>query len=89
VDLEEELEDGPVGGPRGIEGDFDRLGMTRMVVGGRVVILSAGVADAGGDDSVPVAQQFLRWPETARRYAVSVFSLIAFLTSSLGRQVGP
>jgi hypothetical protein len=65
VDLEEELEDGPVGGPRGIEGDFDRLGMTRMVVGGGVVVLSAGVADAGGDDSVAVPQQFLRGPETA------------------------
>jgi hypothetical protein len=84
VDLEEELEDGPVGGPRGIEGDFDRLGMTRMVVGGWVVILSAGVADAGGDDSVAVPQQFLRGPETApARIAVSVFSLIAVLTSSI------
>jgi hypothetical protein len=33
VDLQEELEDGPVGGPRGIEDDLDRLGMTRMVAG--------------------------------------------------------
>ena len=47
VDLEEELEDGPVGGSRGIEDDLDRLGMTRVVAGGRVVVLSAGVADAG------------------------------------------
>ena len=84
MDLEEELENGPVGGPRGIEGDFDRLGMTRMVLGGRVVILPAGVADAGGDDSVPVAQQFLRGPETAPdRIAVSVFSLIAVLPPKL------
>ena len=65
MDLEEGEADGPVGGPRGIEGDFDRLGMTRMVLGGRVVILSAGVADASGDVSVPVAQQFLRGPKTA------------------------
>src|SRR5690242_21868312 len=36
-----------------------------MVVGGRVVVLPAGVADAGGEDSVAVAQQFLRGPETA------------------------
>ena len=65
VDLEEELEDVPVGGPRGIEDDLDRLGVTRMVVVGRIVVLPAGVADAGGDDSVAVAQQFLRGPETA------------------------
>ena len=50
VDLEEELQDVPVGGPLGIEGDLDRLGVTRMVVGGRVVVLAAGIADAGGDD---------------------------------------
>jgi hypothetical protein len=36
-----------------------------MVAGGRVLVLPAGVADAGGDDSVAVAQQFLRGPETA------------------------
>src|SRR5207344_15662 len=36
-----------------------------MVIGGRVVVLPAGVADAGGDDSGAVAQQFLRGPETA------------------------
>jgi hypothetical protein len=33
VDLEEELQDVPVGSPRGIEDDLDRLGVTRMVVG--------------------------------------------------------
>jgi hypothetical protein len=65
VDLEEELEDVPVGGPLGIEDDLDRLGVTRMVIGGGVVVLSAGVADAGGYDSVAVAQQFLCGPETA------------------------
>ena len=68
----------PVGGPLGIEDDLDRLGVTRMVAGGRVVVLPAGVADAGGDDSVAVAQQFLRGPEQPpARIAVSVFSLIA------------
>ena len=65
VDLEEELQEVPVGGPLGVEDDLDRLGVTRMVAGGRVVVLPAGVADAGGDDSVAVAQQFLRGPETA------------------------
>ena len=65
MDLEEELQDVPVGGPPGIDDDLDRLGMTRMVALGRVVVLPSGVADAGGDDSGPVAQQFLRDPETA------------------------
>src|SRR5690349_19882633 len=65
VDLEEELQDVPVAGSPGIEGDLDRLGVTRMVVGGRVIILPAGVADAGGDDPDAVAQEFLRGPETA------------------------
>jgi hypothetical protein len=80
VHLEEKLEDVLVGGPLGVEDDLDRLGVTRVVIGGRVVVLPAGVADAGGDDSVAVAQQFLRGPETApARIAVSVFSLIAVL----------
>src|SRR5215475_4033136 len=47
VDLEEEFQDVPVGGPPGIEDDLDRLGVTRMVAGGRVVILAAGVPDPG------------------------------------------
>src|SRR5215831_13511098 len=67
VDLEEELQDVPVGGPPGIEDDLDRLGVTCMVAGGRVVVLAAGVPDPGGDDPVAVAQQFLREPETAPR----------------------
>jgi hypothetical protein len=45
VDLEEELKDVPVGGPRGIEDDLDRLGVTGVVAGGRVIVLPAGVAD--------------------------------------------
>src|SRR5215475_1661285 len=65
VDLEEEFQDVPVGGPPGIEDDLDRLGVTRMVAGGRVVVLAAGVPDPGGDDPVAVVQQFLREPETA------------------------
>ena len=89
VDLEEELEDGPVGGSRGIEDDLDRLGMTRVVAGGRVVVLSAGVADAGRDDPVAVAQQFRAGQkQPPARIAVSVFSLIAVLTSSIGQQMG-
>src|SRR5262249_7877659 len=36
-----------------------------MVVVGRVVVLPTGVADAGRDHSVAVAQQLLRGPEAA------------------------
>jgi hypothetical protein len=67
MDLEEKLEDVPVGGLLGIEDDLDRPGVPRMVVGGRVVILAAGVADADGDDSFAVAQQFLRRPRNSPR----------------------
>jgi hypothetical protein len=77
VDLEEELEDVPVGGPFGIEDNLDCLGVSRVVVGGRVLVLPAGVADAGRDDSVAVLQQFLGGPETApARTAVSVLMLV-------------
>jgi len=55
VDLKEELEDVPVGGPLGIENDLDCLGVSRVVVGGRVLVLPTGVADAGGDDSVALS----------------------------------
>src|SRR5215470_7840398 len=65
VDLEEELQDVPVGGPPGIKDDLHRLGMARMVVIGRVLVLPAGVADAGGDHPITVAQQLLHSPETA------------------------
>src|SRR5262249_57285272 len=43
VDLEEEFQDVPVGGPPGIEDDFDRLGVTRMAAGGRGFALSPAV----------------------------------------------
>ena len=76
MDLEEELEDVPVGGLLGIKDDLDCLGVTRMVVSGRVVVLPAGVADASGYDPGAMAQQLLRGPETApgkdRRLGVPV-----------------
>src|SRR4051812_40931806 len=52
VDLKEELEDVSVGDPLGIEDDLDRLGVTRMVPVGRVVVLPTGVADPGRDDAI-------------------------------------
>src|SRR4051812_14847107 len=65
VDLEEELEDVPVGDALGVEDDLDRLGVTRMVPVGRVVVLPARVSDPGGDDSIAAAQQLLDAPEAA------------------------
>src|SRR5919197_372982 len=67
VDLEEELEDVPVGAALGVEDDLDRLGVTGMVAVGRVVVLPAGVSDPGRDDSIAVAQQLLDAPEAAAR----------------------
>ena len=63
VDLEEELQDVPVGDPVGAEDDLDRLGVAGMVPVGRVGVLAAGVSDAGGDDAVPLAKQLLDSPE--------------------------
>src|SRR3954451_9888579 len=63
--MEEELQDVPVGGPRGIENDLDGLGVAGMVAIRRVLVLAAGVADAGGDDPVAPAKQLLDSPETA------------------------
>jgi hypothetical protein len=48
VDLEEELEDVPVGGPLGIEDDLDRLGVTWMVLSGRIVVLPSCLEDYSG-----------------------------------------
>src|SRR4051794_14057488 len=47
VDLEEELEDVSIGDALGVEDDLDRLGVTRMVSVGRVVVAPAGISDPG------------------------------------------
>ena len=65
MDLEEELEDVPVGDALGVEDDLDRLGVAGMVGVGRVLVLPTGVAHAGGDDSVAHAQELLDAPEAA------------------------
>ena len=51
MDLEEEGKDGAVGGARRVEDDLDRLRVTRMVAVGGVIVVPAGVADAGRDDA--------------------------------------
>src|SRR5262249_60287993 len=65
VAREEEPQDVRVGGPPGIEDALPRLGMAPMAVIGRVLVLAAGVPDAGGDHPVTAAQQLLHSPETA------------------------
>src|SRR5215471_15996953 len=67
VELEEQLQQVPIGDPVWIEGHLDRLGVPAIVVLGWVVVLAAGPSHAGGDDSVAVAQQLLHDPETASR----------------------
>src|SRR5262249_36719605 len=67
TDLEEELQDVPVGDALRIEDDLDRLGVAGVVAVGRVVVLSTGVADPGGDHAVAVAQQLLDAPEAPSR----------------------
>jgi len=69
VDLEEELQDVPVGGPPGIKDDLHRLGMAPMVVLGRALVLPAGVSDAGGDHPVTVAPTVQCSCRTRRRPA--------------------
>src|SRR5204862_5380639 len=63
-----------------IEGDLDRLGMTDVVLG-RVLVLLADPAHAGGDDSVAVAKQLLHDPEAAPREdrALGVFAHLVLL----------
>src|SRR3954451_100235 len=67
VDLEEELQDVPIGDPLGVEDDLDRLGVPRMVPVRRVLVLAARVSDPGGNDAVPLAEQVLDAPEAAAR----------------------
>ena len=65
MDLEEEGKDGAVGGARRVEDDLDRLRVTRMVAVGGVIVVPAGVADAGRDDARLAPDQVLHPPEAA------------------------
>src|SRR5215470_4298711 len=76
VDHEEILEQLPIGEAVRIEGDLDRLGMTDVVLLGRILVLPAHPADARGHDPVAVAKQLLHDPEAAPREdrALGVFA---------------
>ena len=55
VNLEEELEL-PVGDPLGVENDFDSLCVPGMILVRRVVVLSPGASDPGGNHTFAAAQ---------------------------------
>ena len=63
MDLEEELQDLPIGKARWIEDDLDGLGMSVMVAIGRMGVAAARVAHPRGQNAVAVAQQLLHAPE--------------------------
>jgi hypothetical protein len=65
VDLEEELQQVPVGEPVRVEDDLDRLGVAAVVPVGRVRHVAAGVADPGRQDAGELADEILHAPETA------------------------
>src|SRR5580693_8990662 len=65
VDLEEELQQVPVGDLVRVEGDLDRLGVAAVVPVGGVGHVTAGVTDSGRDHSGELADKVLYAPETA------------------------
>src|SRR5262249_51415150 len=67
VELEEKLQQLPIGDPLRVEGDFGRLGVAGIVLLGGVIVLTAGPSHAGGDDSIAVTQQLLHDPEASPR----------------------
>ena len=67
MDLEEERQDVAERRLRGVEDDLDRLGVAGVVAVGRVVVLAAGVADAGVEHAGLAADEVLHAPEAAAR----------------------
>src|SRR5829696_7159745 len=64
VDLEEELEQLPIGGHFGVEGDLDRLGVGPVVPVGGVGDLASGVAHPRREHPWTLSDQVLHPPET-------------------------
>src|SRR4029453_8612846 len=65
VDLEEELEQVPVGDLARVEDDLDRFGVAAVVPVGRVGHVTPGVADPGRDHAGELADEILHPPNTA------------------------
>src|ERR1700729_973842 len=88
VDLEEELEQVPVGDAVRIEHDLDRLGMRAVVAISRVRNVAPRVANPRADDAVELADQILDAPEAPtskdRRLGLShvLLLLVGFLSSA-------
>src|ERR1700677_4216807 len=65
MDLEEELQQVPVGDLVRVEGDLDRLRVTMVAPVGRVRLVATGVADPGRDHAGELADEVLHAPEAA------------------------
>src|SRR4029453_33959 len=63
VDLEEELEQIPIGRLVGVEDDLDRLSMGAMISVGRIRHVATGIADSGRKDPWAAPYQLLHAPE--------------------------
>src|SRR5262249_44323872 len=64
VDLEEELEQVPIGDLLRVEDDLDRLGVAFVIAVGRVRNVAARVAHARGENAGPLPEEVLHSPET-------------------------
>src|SRR4029453_4657426 len=65
VDLEEELEQLPVGDPLRVEDDLDRFGVRPVIAVGRVRNIAAAVANASGKNPGPLPEKILHPPEAS------------------------
>src|SRR5690606_6314038 len=65
VDLEEERQDVAERRRCRIEDDLERLGVTGVIAVGRVVVVAAGVTDAGGEHAGLAADEVFHAPEAA------------------------
>jgi hypothetical protein len=67
MDLEKEFQQGTVISFGAVVGDLDRLSVTGMVSVGRVLVLAAGIADAGRYHTGQRADEVLDAPEASTR----------------------
>jgi hypothetical protein len=63
VDLEEELEQIPIGRLVGVEDDLDRLSVGAMISIGRIRHVATGIADSSRKDAWAAPYQLLHSPE--------------------------
>src|SRR3546814_770927 len=63
MDLEEKLEQIPIGRLVGVEDDLDRLSVGAMISVGRIRHVATGIADSGRKNAWPAPYQLLHSPE--------------------------